>query len=241
MCKNYSQYTQDIFALIYSEGIIKKNYIEVGGYDPILHSNSYMLEKCGWEGICIEPDPNKIKLFHGIRNAKLLNYAISDSKGELEYIEAGSLSSLRSTITKEHFERIKKAGNYTVQTVQVDLFDIVDEHINGFDITYVSIDVEGHELNVLASIDFQKYEILLLTVETGVNNEEAIEKYLFNCGYHTLFHYHGDKFFIQNNYYKKFNTWSKLTKLVRMKIYFLFNDICLIFNRIRLLKQKFFK
>jgi hypothetical protein len=51
-----SQLTQDLFALSIAKN---KTYIEIGAWEPIKYSNTYLLEQQGWKGISLEIDPEK--------------------------------------------------------------------------------------------------------------------------------------------------------------------------------------
>lgn len=52
--KSYSQCKQDLYAFDKCNNIKNGFYIEIGAYDPIDMSNSYMLENEGWNGISFD-------------------------------------------------------------------------------------------------------------------------------------------------------------------------------------------
>ena len=55
--KNYSQVYQDMFVLSMLDGKENGTFLEVGGGDPYLINNTYLLEKnFGWKGVSIEYD-----------------------------------------------------------------------------------------------------------------------------------------------------------------------------------------
>jgi FkbM family methyltransferase len=71
--------------------------------------------------------------------------------------------------------------------IQVDTINI-NELLNAnnmFIIDYMSLDVEGYELEILKQIDFKKYKILYLTVEhaTVKKYQEEINSFLLSNGY----------------------------------------------------------
>lgn len=62
--RNYSQAFQDIFVLSMLNGKQKGTFLEIGAFDPIEISNTYLLEKdFGWNGLSIDIDPSVEKLF----------------------------------------------------------------------------------------------------------------------------------------------------------------------------------
>jgi hypothetical protein len=54
MMQSYSQSGQDVYALDKSSGKTNGFYIEIGAHDPVVNSNSIMLENLGWSGISFE-------------------------------------------------------------------------------------------------------------------------------------------------------------------------------------------
>lgn len=60
--KSKSQLGQDFLALAATNYSSSKFFVEIGGGDPIIASNSYLLqESYGWSGIIVEPNPELIK------------------------------------------------------------------------------------------------------------------------------------------------------------------------------------
>lgn len=55
----FSQLGQELLPLIYLDRLkIKQGYfVEIGANDGLKFSNTFNLEKIGWTGILIEPDP----------------------------------------------------------------------------------------------------------------------------------------------------------------------------------------
>jgi FkbM family methyltransferase len=227
-----SQYAQDIYAYTYSGG--KENFfVEVGGYDPFLHSNSYWLEsKHNWTGLCIEPDPVKAKKIQESRTASVINKAISDKEGSMDFVVAGALSAVVDTLPKEHFSRIKRENpGWEIITVSSAPFGILEAMIPNNKISYLSIDVEGHELNVIRGIDFSKIEISIITVEFGVSGAKEILSILKSSGFIKIYKHHGDYFFINKKVLKKMSIYSRFSKRIKMTLVFLANDFKLIFTR----------
>ncbi len=66
---NQSQVFQDMFILMMLNGKTNGKYLEIGAHEPIVHSNTYILEKhFNWNGVSLEIDSNKINKFNGIRD-----------------------------------------------------------------------------------------------------------------------------------------------------------------------------
>lgn len=181
-------------------------FVDIGANDGVTWSNSLFLEKnLEWNGFCIEPHPTMFKILLQKRNCSCLNLAVSDKEGDLDFLsiegswEANMLSGLIENYDPRHRERIE--GEYrryggTASVVKVKTLPFskiaLDNNIN--DISYMSIDTEGSELNVLKSIDFNKSNIKLISAE--VNYElEPLKEFLEPLGYKYLTKIACDVFF----------------------------------------------
>lgn len=70
---NYSQADQDIFVLCCLNGKKNGTYLDLGCNDPIVISNTYLLEsKFNWTGYSIDIDQNQIDKYDKIRNNKAI-------------------------------------------------------------------------------------------------------------------------------------------------------------------------
>ncbi len=56
-------------------------FIEVGAGAPIIGSQSFFLEKCGWDGLLIEPHPEYSEALENCRKSKVLKCACGSSNG----------------------------------------------------------------------------------------------------------------------------------------------------------------
>lgn len=88
---------------------------------------------------------------------------------------------------------------------QITIRDVLEERdIKHVD--YVSIDVEGYEMNVLRGIDFDKTDIICLSIENNKKNgnpDEKIRRYMKDRGYILLARISIDDIFVKADYWKK--------------------------------------
>jgi hypothetical protein len=71
--RNYSQALQDMFVLSILNGKRNGTYVEIGGYDGIGLSNTYLLEKdFDWTGIALEIEQDKANTYNTQRKNKCL-------------------------------------------------------------------------------------------------------------------------------------------------------------------------
>ncbi len=228
-----SQYAQDIFAAIFS---VRKNgfFVEIGGYDPFKHSNSFWLEsRRGWGGVCVEPDPLKAKKIENNRDATVINKAISTERRPLDFVVAGALSAIVETLPVEHFERIKREiPDWEIISVECVPFTEIDNVVPNGKIDFLTVDVEGHEVEVLKSIDFERVNISTMTIEYGVSNSDEIRLIMERAGFCLLFTHHADYFFVNKAVLNEM-AWGKVFfKKILLMFAFLINDVALVMNRV---------
>ena len=180
----YSQFGQDkhIIENIWPDKI-DGYFVEVGALDGILHSNSYALEKIGWSGVCIEPDPDRFSKLCNNRRCYCTNSPLYNVDGKvIKFWCMGSLSGIDDTLNR-YRHKTKKAKS--IQLVTSTLDSVLDD-VNAPDfIEYLSIDTEGSELQVLEGVNLRTRIFGYITVEHNKENEkrEAIRCLLESSGY----------------------------------------------------------
>jgi FkbM family methyltransferase len=172
MEKFYSQQGEDILILqkyinvFNSDGI----YLELGAVDGITYSNTkYFEDYLGFKGILIEPQKNMFDLLSRNREKNILiNKAISKNPDDVEFIGNTPCGGIKKNMNNDFINKWHKNSNsYKVKTSRID--DILDI----YDITYIDLfvlDVEGGELDVLETINFNKVEIYLMVIELDDTN-----------------------------------------------------------------------
>lgn len=186
----YSQFGEDkILAEIFNE---KKQglCIEVGANDGVNDSNTMYFESIGWNCILIEPNPVLCKMIRASRNATLVEVAASDKNGEtlLFVAEGAERAHGVSTINagEDELNKIKSYG-FTYKEVKVQT-KTLDEILIGLKpsskIDFISVDVEGHELDVLRGFSLDRWTPTVILVEDNSNFEDAaVSNYLSKFGY----------------------------------------------------------
>lgn len=164
---SFSQEGEDLILARAFEGVPKGFYVDVGAYHPVRFSNTYLFYKRGWRGINIEARPGSKILFDKIRpNDTNIEAAISDKKETLTYymFNEPALNGFSKPLTDS-----RQGMNYNVikelkiETCTLD--EILSKHINDQKIDFMSIDVEGLDLQVLKSNDWNKFKPTFLLVE----------------------------------------------------------------------------
>jgi len=187
----------------------KKNgfFIEIGAYDGISGSNCYHFERfLNWDGIAIEPSNIQFEKLKKNRKCKVLNNAISDEVKEVEFIEVTEGLTQMSGINDSSFERNFKiiSNNQASKTDSIKLKTITFDDIvpKNKDIDYLSIDIEGGEMNLLKSIDFKTNSIKVISVENNIPKEQNFKNFFEEINFTYLDRIGQDEIFYNRQYFK---------------------------------------
>lgn len=179
---------QDLIAYLYFNGRSTGFFLDIGAFDGLEISNTWALEQLGWDGICIEPVPEIFARLSANRGCHLVNAALARESGHaapfLKVSGQLGLSGLARQMPARIRDGLDQQG-LDVETIQVDTvtFDeVMQNHPAVMQIDFLSIDVEGGELDVLESIDFQRYRFGLITIENNAGRAR-LRDFLGRQGY----------------------------------------------------------
>jgi FkbM family methyltransferase len=168
-CLSFSQEGEDIVLSRIFEGQANGFYIDVGAHHPFRFSNTYYFYLRGWRGINIEAKPGSMLLFERFRPLDTnLELAVSNARQKMSYyfFNEPALNGFSKEISmaRDGEKDYKIVDQKEMESVT--LSEILDKHLpTAQSIEFMSIDVEGMELSVLASNDWQKYRPKILLVE----------------------------------------------------------------------------
>lgn len=165
-------------------------FIEVGAHDGLYWSNTYFLEKAlNWDGLLIEPIKQQYEKCKKNRRVKTLRYAlISDTDTDrvktLKFAGAMSVITESDRCNNEHIKAGLSIQNESeqpdevVQCIQLSKLVPIEKRIN-----FLSLDVEGFEVEVLKGIGNMDIEYMLIEtykldeVKTTIPNYTLVEKF----------------------------------------------------------------
>lgn len=182
--KTFSQFGEDL-VLSSLLGYEKSDgfFVDVGAFDPISLSNTYLFSSRGWKGINIEPNPEQFRQFPVNRPRDInLNLAISESEGHVQFCCNGVFSGIESDDYKFHGQNDEAT---TVEVLAQPLSKILEEHVPELqEIDFLSVDCEGHDLVVLKSSDWARFRPKVVVVEDhGDRIEGPVFSFMADQGY----------------------------------------------------------
>jgi FkbM family methyltransferase len=144
-------------------------YVDVGAFHPIKYSNTYYFYRRGWTGINIEPTPGRIDLFKKVRPRDInLACAVSRARGRVRLTTFNDPAV--NSADKQMIDRHIKTGQFhptgEIVVEAYPLAEILETYMPaGKALTFLSVDVEGMEVEVLESHDWDRLRPALLAVE----------------------------------------------------------------------------
>jgi len=187
---SYAQNFEDIMIARLFSAEHRGFYVDIGAAHPEFLSVTCHFYKQGWSGINIEPTSQFYPLLRDARPNDLnLNCAIGEKAGRAAFYEISGFaenSTLNAAVADTLASTNLASTPHEVEVIRLDT--LCDLHVQDKTIDFMKIDVEGGELGVIRSGDWNRYRPRLLIVEaTAVNsrdeNWEAWEPILTDARY----------------------------------------------------------
>ena len=133
-------------------------YMEIGAHDGVRESNSRFYDLClGWKGLLVEPHPKNYERTVQLRpNAHHVNVAPSCMKNS-----TGIVSFPEHMYTSAQVNETGSKLEIHCGPLQHYLDELSIRHVD-----FWSLDVEGEELHVLQTVDFEKMQIDVIIAES---------------------------------------------------------------------------
>ena len=161
-------------------------FVDAGAYDGVGFSNSYFFEAIGWSGVLVEAAPELHAECVAARpHSTVVHAAVGAANGSIAFtvVDGAQGVATLSSATPDT-ERIAREGGST-RVVDVPMRTL-DDILRGVDrpIDFVSIDVEGAELDALRGFDLERFHPRILVIEENTHEAGArVREYLAARGY----------------------------------------------------------
>ncbi len=195
-----AQLLQDLFASFVVQNNFDNTFLEFGATDGKSLSNTYTLEnELSWTGALAEPDAQWINSLKNNRpKANIITKCIWKKSGEkLNFFssEQGVYSTLESfrysdkdTLPGNTRERNKNGKNFEVETISLN--KVIEEEFNDISPSYISVDTEGSEFEILNAFNFSKYHPAVFTIEHNyTETQKKIDELMTKNDYLRVFRY----------------------------------------------------
>ena len=161
-------------------------YVDIGAHDPLRFSTTLNFYLCGWRGINIEPLPGSLNKFNQLRTNDInIQSGVSEDSGAMTYymFNEPAFNTFDKAQSQEALKKSSLLDTIEVKTERLDY--LLDKFLpENTVIDFVNIDVEGMEMSVLKSCDWDKYHPTIIAIEALVEERKLkINNYLSDKGY----------------------------------------------------------
>ena len=138
-------------------------FVEVGANDPRRLSQTWHFEQSGWVGILIEPQPDLAERLRSERTARVYAVACSSPANSGKRMTL-HMAGIYSSLNPDFFARdMRREGLSEVPIRTLD--EILTEANAPAPLDFVSVDVEGHEIEVLSGLGIERWQPRLILIE----------------------------------------------------------------------------
>jgi FkbM family methyltransferase len=169
VASSFAQEGEDLVLRRLLEGRRSGFFVDVGAHHPRRFSTTYYFYELGWRGINIEPSPTVIALFNQLRRRDInVPLGVAENACELKYyvFNDPALNTFDDDLMRERETQTtyRVVGTAKIRLERLDR--ILDQYLPKHQtIDFMSIDVEGFDLRVLRSGDWNRYRPEFVLVE----------------------------------------------------------------------------
>ena len=214
--ERYFNWNKDFFSQAGQDKCVKNHFfknlkkgffVEIGAFNGINGSNCFYFEKfMDWNGIAVEPSPVHFEKLKKNRKCICINKAISNQNDHKEFVEVTNGYTQMSGILTDEYKKTldiimkdprTKMNKLNIKTSTFN--EIVGENKI---IDYLSIDVEGEEERILESIDFNYFNIKVISVENNYPKKNNYNNLLKDKGFTYFDNYGVDELYYNKKYFE---------------------------------------
>lgn len=144
-------------------------YVDVGAHHPWHFSNTYAFYRRGWRGINVDATPGSMRAFEKARPRDVnVECAVASERRLLVFREFDNPEMNGLCDESTDLRGAPRTGREVRRTEMVTrtLADVLDAHLPpGQHVDFLSVDVEGFDLDVLRSNDWDRYRPSVVVAE----------------------------------------------------------------------------
>ncbi len=163
-------------------------FVDVGAHHPVRFSNTFLLYLRYWRGINIDAAPRSMEAFRRMRNRDI-NVEVGIGKSaaveDLSVFDEPALNTFDADVAAGY----EAVGHRVVNRVEVrirPLADVLVDHVPaGVSVDLLCVDVEGRDLDVLESNDWERFRPRVVCCEQHEADgaDPPIATFLRSLGY----------------------------------------------------------
>ena len=197
-------------------------YVEVGANHPRSGSQTWHLEELGWKGLLIEPLPEYCELLKKERKGTVVQYACSSPENHDKVLRL-KMAGGHSTLNLNPIARSSQAE----QTIEVrcrTLDSIFEENKVKVGFDFISVDIEGHEMEMFKGFSLAKWRPRLVLLEDHVIDHRK-HNYMKAQGYQIILRTGLNSWYVPASEKYKFSLLSNLEKFRKYWFGLLFRKV----------------
>jgi FkbM family methyltransferase len=173
-------------------GVRDGYFVDVGSGHGFTDSNTWSLEQRGWTGICIDPFPGNMDG----RTCQMFQQVVGSVAGQqVTFVKAGAIGGI-----SDHLGRWKSHTDdaETVELTTTTLGDVLRRAGAPSYIHFISLDIEGAELEALRGFPFDRYSVGSFAIEHNFEEPKRtqVDQLLRERGYERVRTWLQDDFYL---------------------------------------------
>lgn len=166
----WSQEGEDLVLARLLEGIEQGFYVDIGAHHPLRFSNTYLFYRRGWRGINVDAMPGAMQPFQKLRPRDInIELGVSAQSGALDFyiFDDPALNTFDAMLVARREQDTPYRVVARQQVACLPLVEVLDTYLPADvdEIAFLSIDVEGLDVEVLKTNDWQRFRPQVVVVE----------------------------------------------------------------------------
>ena len=182
--QRFSDYSQlgeerviiNILERMFAARTLDQAYLDIGGFDPVVGSNTFKLYQMGWKGVIVEPNKEKLRNWNRVRPNDLLipAAAVPDSWAmDKVTMVCSDQRDARESVDRALNARSRLGGTPSPVRYQADAirFSKLLGKCKEANLapSFMNIDIEGLEESLVLDFDFSGNSVPLICIEHFLN------------------------------------------------------------------------
>lgn len=185
MMISYAQNFEDVVLHRVFHGVANGRYIDIGGWHPTLDSVTKHFYDHGWSGVNVEPVERFYQGFVAERPRDWnLNACVGAESGSVKLQEWGDtgLSTIREVFDPSALTRL--GYSRTTRVVPMTTLADITRQLDGQDVQFLKIDVEGAERDVILGGEWRSFRPRVIVIEAIKPKLPGSDPYSFEPAWH---------------------------------------------------------